>query len=118
VFGSISLARLYVFSGQPDKAITVLRDTLKWYAGDQDVSLYRGLAYAFKKDSKKAIQELKKSLEWDPDFPPAHYYLGIQYKAWNPGLAKKHLQTFLKLAPLWPGYENLIPKAEKILKKL
>jgi spermidine synthase len=118
VFGSIGLARLHVFSGQPDKALKVLRDTLTWYAGDQEVSLYMGLAYAFKKDSQRAIQEFKKSLEWDPAFPPAHYYLGGQYQTWNPGLAKKHLQAFLKFAPLRPGYENLKPKAEKILNKL
>jgi spermidine synthase len=118
VFGSIGLARLHVFSGQPDKALKVLRDTLTWYEGDQEVSLYMGLAYAFKKDSQRAIQEFKKSLEWDPSFPPAHYYLGVQYQTWNTGLAKKHLQAFLKFAPLRPGYENLQPKAEKILNKL
>jgi spermidine synthase len=118
VFGSIGLARLHVFSGQPDKAIKILRDTLNWYAGDQEVSLYLGLAYAFKNDSGRAIQEFKQSLEWDPDFPLAHYYLGVQYKTWNPGLAKKHLQTFLMLTPIRPGYENLQPKAEKLLKKL
>ena len=118
VFGSIGLARLHVFSGQPDKAIKVLRDTLKWYSGDQEVSLYLGLAYAFKKDSARAIQEFNKSLQWDPDFPPAHYYLGAQYQTRNPGLAKKHLETFLQLVPLRPGYENLQPRAEKILNKL
>ena len=118
VFGSIGLARLHVFSGQPDKAIKVLHDTLKWYAGDQDVSLYLGLAYAFKKDAARAIQELNKSLEWDPDFPPTHYYLGVQYQTRNPGLAKKHLETFLQLEPSRPGYENLRPRAEKILNKL
>lgn len=118
VFGSIGLARLYVYSDHPDKAIRVLSETLKWYEGDQEVSLYLGLAYAFKKDSERSIQEFKKSLEWDAVFPPAHYYLGIQYQTRNPELAKKHLQTFLRLAPLRPGYENLQPKAEKILKKL
>ena len=118
VFGSIGLARLHVFSGQPDKAIEVLRYTLEWYDGDQEVSLYLGLAYAFKKDTQKAIEEFKKSLKWDPNFPPAHYYMGIQYQSWNPGLAKKHLQKFLQLVPLRPGYENLRPGAEKILNKL
>jgi spermidine synthase len=118
VFGSISLARLYVFSGQPDKAIKVLNDTLNWYAGDQEINLYLGLAYAFKNDNEKAIQKFKTSLEWDPDYPPAHYYLGVQYKTRNPGLAKKYLQTFLNLVPLRSGYENLKSKAEKILKKL
>ncbi len=116
VFGSIGLARLHVFSGQPDKAIGVLNDVLKWYAGDKEVSLYRGLAYSFKRDSEKAIDEFEQSLKWDPAFPPAHYYLGVQYQVRNPGLAKKHLQTFLKLAP--QGYESLKPGAEKILKKL
>jgi spermidine synthase len=118
VFGSIGLSRLYVFSGQPDKAIQVLRDTLKWYAGDQDVSLYLGLAYSFKKNREKAIEAFEKSLIWDMAFPPAHYYLGVQYQTQNPALAKKHLQTFLQLAPLKPGYENLLANAEKILKKL
>ncbi|MBC8286117.1 MAG: fused MFS/spermidine synthase [Nitrospinae bacterium] len=118
VFGSIGLARLHVFSGQPDKAIEVLHDTLKWYGGDHEVSLYLGLAYAFKQDSQKAIEELKKSLQWDPTFPPAHYYLGVQYQSWNPRLAKKHLQIFLKQVSLRPGYENLQPGAEKLLNKL
>jgi len=118
VFGSIGLARLYVFSGQPDKAIEVLRDTLKWYAGDQEVSLYLGLAYAFKKEAEKAIAQFKKSLIWGPDFPLAHYYLGVQYQGRNPELAKSHLQNFLQLALLRAGYENLRPKAEKILNKL
>ena len=118
VFGSIGLARLYVFSGKPDKAIEVLQESLNWYGGDQEISLYLGLAYAFKKETQKAIAELKKSLQWDPTFPPAHYYLGVQYQSWNPGLAKKHLQTFLKLVSSRPGYENLKPGAEKILNKL
>lgn len=118
VFGSIGLARLHVFSGQPDKAIEVLRDTLKWYGGDQEVSLYLGLAYAFKKDAKKAIEAFEDSLQWDPTYPPAHYYMGVQYQSWNQDLAKKHLQIFLQLVPLRPGYENLRPGAEKILNKL
>jgi tetratricopeptide (TPR) repeat protein len=118
VFGSIGLARSHLFSGQPDKAIAVLRDTLKWYGGDQEVSLYLGLAYAFKKDTQKAIEELKKSLQWDPTFPPAHYYLGVQYQSWNLSLAKKHLRKFIQFVPLRPGYENLRPNAEKILNKL
>ncbi len=33
VFGSTGLARLHIFSGQPDKAVEVLRDTLTWYGG-------------------------------------------------------------------------------------
>ncbi len=118
VFGSIALARLHVFSGQPDQALKVLRNTLEWYEGDQEISLYLGLAYAFKKESEKAIQEFKKSLEWYSDFPPAHYYLGVQYQISNSGLARKHLQKFLKLARTQRGYENLQPVAEKILKKL
>ena len=109
---------MYVFSGQPEKAVEVLQDTLKWYSGDQEVSLYLGLAYAFQKDGQKAIEELKKSLQWDPTFPPAHYYLGVQYKSWNPELAKKHIKKFLQLASLQPGYENLQPGAKKILNKL
>jgi spermidine synthase len=118
VFGSIGLSRLYVFSGQPDKAIQVLHDTLKWYGGDQEISLYRGLAYLFKKNPEKAIEAFEQSLKWDRAFPPAHYYLGVQYQTLNPALAKKHLQLFLQLAPLKPGYENLQVNAAKILKKL
>ena len=118
LFGSIGLAKLYVFSGQPEKAVEVLQDTLKWYSGDQEVSLYLGLAYAFQKDGQKAIEELKKSLQWDPTFPPAHYYLGVQYKSWNSELAKKHIKKFLQLASSQPGYENLQPGAKKILNKL
>ena len=72
VFGTISLARLYVFSGQSEKAIDVLQNTLKWYRGDHEMSLFMGLAYAFNKDAKRAVEELENSLKSDPDYPLAY----------------------------------------------
>ena len=118
IFGSLSLARLYVFSGQPDKAIKIINDTLEWYDGDHELSLFMGLAYAFKKDPRRAIEEFETSLEWNPNYSLAHFYLGIQLQNNNPSLARKHLQSFLNLANNRSEHGKLIQKAEKLLKKL
>ncbi|MDC1152967.1 fused MFS/spermidine synthase [Nitrospinaceae bacterium] len=118
VFGSLSLARLYIFSGQPDKAIKIINDTLEWYDGDHELSLFMGLAYAFKKDPRRAIEEFETSLKWNPNYSLAHFYLGAQLQNNNPTLARKHLQLFLNLAKNRSEHRQLIQKAEKLLKKL
>ena len=118
VFGAISLARLYVFSGQSEKAIDVLQNTLKWYRGDHEMSLFMGLAYAFNKDAKRAVEEFEKSLKWDPDYPLAHFYLGVQVQNSDPSLARRHLEAFLRLTQDKNLQSQLIEKAEKLLKKL
>ena len=118
VFGSLSLARLYIFSGQPDKAIKIINDTLEWYDGDHELSLFMGLAYAFKKDPRRAIEEFETSLKWNPNYSLAHFYLGIQLQNNTPSLARKHLQSFLNLAKNRSEHRKLIQKAEKLLKKL
>jgi len=118
VFGSLSLARLYIFSGQPDKAIKIINDTLEWYDGDHELSLFMGLAYAFKKDALRAIEEFETSLKWNPNYSLAHFYLGVQLQNIAPSSARKHLQSFLNLAKNRSEHQKLIQKAEKLLKKL
>jgi len=118
VFGALGLARLYVFSGQSDKAINVLQNVLKWYRGDHEISLFMGLAYAFKNDAKRAVKEFEKSLKWDPDYPPAHFYLGAQVQNSDPSLARRHLEAFLRLTSDKNSQSQLIEKAEKLLKRL
>ena len=118
VFGSQRLARLYVFSGQPDKAIKIINDTLEWYGGDHELSLFMGLAYAFKKDPRRAIEEFEASLKWNPNYSLAHFYLGVQLQKSAPSLAKKHIHSFLNLAKNKSEHGKLIQKAEKLLKKL
>ena len=118
VFGSLSLARLYIFSGQPDKAIKIINDTLEWYDGDHEFSLFMGLAYAFKKDPRRAIEEFETSLKWNPNYSLAHFYLGVQLQNNAPSSARKHLQSFLNLAKNRSEHGKLIQKAEKLLKKL
>ena len=118
VFGSLSLARLYIFSGQPDKAIKIINDTLEWYDGDHELSLFKGLAYAFKKDPRRAIEEFEASLKWNPKYSLAHFYLGVQLQNNAPSVARKHLQSFLNLAKNRSEDQKLIEKAEKLLKKL
>lgn len=117
VFGSLGLARLYIFSGQPDKAIDILQSTLQWYDGDHELSLYMGLAYAFKKDAPRAIEEFENSLKLNPNSLLAHYYLGVQVQNSDPSSSRRHLKIFLKLAGNQPEQGGLIQKAEKLLKK-
>ncbi len=118
VFGAISLARLYIFSGQSEKAIDLLQNTLQWYQGDHEISLFMGLAYAFKKDARRAIEEFEQSLKWNPEYPLAHFYLGVQVQNSDPSLAKRHLEAFLSLTRNKNLQSQLIEKAEKLLKKL
>ena len=118
IFGSLNLARLYVFSGQPDKAISIIKSVLEWYRGDHELSLFLGLAYAFKKDANRAIKEFKASLRWKPDYSLAHFYLGVQLQNNDRSSAKRHLQSFLDLTKNGSEHSNLISKAEQLLKKL
>ena len=118
IFGSLNLARLYVFSGQPDKAISLIKSVLEWYRGDHELSLFLGLAYAFKKDAKRAIKEFETSLRWKPNYSLAHFYLGVQLQYNDRSSAKRHLQSFLHLTKNESEHRNLISKAEQLLKKL
>ena len=96
----------------------IINDTLEWYDGDHELSLFMGLAYAFKKDPRRAIEEFETSLKWNPNYSLAHFYLGAQLQNNTPSLARKHLQSFLNLAKHRSEHRKLIQKAEKILKKL
>ncbi|MEK9629263.1 MAG: fused MFS/spermidine synthase [Nitrospinota bacterium] len=118
VFGSIRLARLYIFSGQPDKAIQLLKGTLEWYEGDHELSLFMGLAHAFKKEASRAIEEFEDSLKRNPNYSLAHYYLGVQLANSDPSSARGHLSSFLKLEEGRTEHGRLIQKAEKLLKRL
>ena len=118
IFGNINLARLYVFSGQPDKAISLIKSVLEWYKGDHELSLFLGLAYAFKKDAREATKEFKTSLRWKPNYSLAHFYLGVQLQNSDRTSAKRHLQSFLHLTKNRSEHRNLISKAEQLLKKL
>jgi spermidine synthase len=117
VFGSLGLARLYIFSGQPDKALNILEDTLTWYDGDHEISLFMGLAYAFKKDTQQAIEAFENSLKLNPGSSLAHFYLGVQIQNIDPSSSRRHLRAFLKLTKDQPRQGNMIQKAEKLLKK-
>ena len=118
IFGSLNLARLYVFSGQSDKAITLIKDTLEWYKGDHELSLFLGLAYAFKKDAQLAVKEFETSLKWKPDYSLAHFYLGVQLQKSDRSSAVRHLKSFLRLTKNESEHGNLVLKAEQLLKKL
>lgn len=118
VFGSVALSKLYISTGRAEAAAEVLEKVLEWYAGDSEVRLYLGLAYSLQKQSQRALKEMEKALELNPDFLPAHYYLGIQYQGIDLRKSKKHLRTFLSQADAKQGNQKMILTAQKILKKL
>ncbi|MEM1180594.1 MAG: tetratricopeptide repeat protein [Acidobacteriota bacterium] len=49
---------------------------------------------------------LNKVLEVQPDYPRAHYTLGLTYTGTDPAKAKEHLQKFIELAPEDPEVET------------
>jgi len=118
VFGAVALSKLYLSTGRPEQAAKVLEKVLAWYRGDSEVRLYLGLAYSLQKKSRRAVQEMEKALKLDPDYLPAHYYLGIQYQGIDLKKSKKHLRTFIALAEVEKGNRKMIATAKKILKKL
>ena len=118
VFGAVALGKLYLSTARPKEAEEVLGGVLQWYAGDSEVRLYKGLAFAFQKNTQGALEELEMAVRLDPGFAPAHFYLGIQYQNSNAGKAKKHLQTYLRLVKPKEGNQKMADSAKKILKNL
>ena len=118
VFGSVALSKLYLSTGRPKQAAEVLEKVLKWYGGDSEVRLYLGLAHSIQKNSQRAIEEMQTALELNPDYLPAHYYLGLQYQKTSPGKSKKHLRTFLAQRGMDKGNQKMIDTAQKVLNNL
>ncbi|MFQ5450680.1 MAG: fused MFS/spermidine synthase [Nitrospinaceae bacterium] len=117
IFGAVALSKLYLNTKKYGKAARVLEDVLKWYKGDGEVMLYLGLAYAFQDDPGGALREMEQAVKIDPKYAPAHYYLGLQYRNRDARKAKRHLRTFLELAPLDGGNQKMIASAKNLLKK-
>ncbi len=115
VFGNVALAKVHLATSQPGKMIDTLQPLLKWYAGDTEVRFYLGLAYAMLKNVEQSIMQLELSVEHNPEFAPAHYYLGLQQNQRDSRSAKKHLRQFLKLAKSGQGQDKMISKARSLL---
>jgi spermidine synthase len=118
IFGNIALAQLYLTVKQPERAVEVLESVLEWHPGDSEVSLYMGLAFAFKNDLGRAIREFENALQLDPDYDLPHYFLGVQYRKSRPALARKHLNQFLDLSATKPEHKSKVAKAEQLLRQL
>lgn len=118
VFGSVALAKLYLSTQRPAKAVEVLEKVLEWYAGDSEVRVYLGLAHGFQNNSQGAIKEYETALELDSDYAPAHYYLGVQYQKIDSAKSKKHLRAYLSGSGPESANPGMIATAKKILKKL
>ena len=118
LFGNIALAQLYLASKEPEKALDVLQPIREWHAGDSEVSLYMGLAFAFQKNTELAIKEFQNAIRIDPEFNLPYYYTGVQYYSSHPNLSKKNLKKFLALSLENPESQNLVGKAKQLLGKL
>jgi spermidine synthase len=59
IFGSVSLAQLYLASKEPEKALNVLGSLDRWHDSDSEVSLYKGIAFSFQKKTELAIKEFQ-----------------------------------------------------------
>jgi tetratricopeptide (TPR) repeat protein len=115
VFGNVALAKVHIANSQPEKVIDILQPLFKWYPGDTEVRFYLGLAYAMLKKVEQSIEQLELSVAHNPDFAPAHYYLGLQHNQRNGKIAKKHLRQFLQLAKSGQGQDKMIAKAKSML---
>lgn len=118
LFGHVALAKLYLSSGKPEKAAEILTPVLDWYAGDSELRLHLGLAYAFQKNNDRALEEFREAVRLNPEYASAHYYLGVQLYNHDPSQAGKHLQKFLELSQSGDGNENMVTKAQSLLKNL
>jgi tetratricopeptide (TPR) repeat protein len=73
------------------------------------VSYNYGISLVRDSRLKEAMEQWQGALRLQPDFPEAHYALGLGYvAAGNPAPAVAHFQEALHLAPDWPdAYEAL-----------
>ncbi len=115
VFGNVALAKVHLANSQPEKAIDILQPLFKWYPGDTEVRFYLGLAYAMLKNVEQSIVQFEFSVDHNPDYAPAHYYLGLQQTKRDGKIATKHLRQFLKLAKSGQGQDKMIAKAKSLL---
>ncbi len=118
VFGAVGLSELYLSSGRPADAESLLTEVQEWYGGDSSVSLNLGLAHAFRNQPEKAVREFERALRFDPEFAPAHYYLGRQFIKGDPKRARRHLKRFLRLADPLRHNPKMTENAEKWLESL
>jgi tetratricopeptide (TPR) repeat protein len=115
VFGNVAQAKVHLANSQPEKAIDILEPLFKWYPGDTEVRFYLGLAYAMLKNVEQSIVQFELSVDHNPDYAPAHYYLGLQQTKRDGKIATKHLRQFLKLAKSGQGQDKMIAKAKSLL---
>ena len=118
LFGNIALAQLYLATKMPEKALKTLKSVSDWHAGDSEISLYMGLAFAYQKNIKLAIEELENAILLNRKFDLPYYYIGLQYLNSSPDLSKKYLKKFIDLSIKKPENQSLVLKAHKLLGKL
>ena len=102
----------------PEKALKTLKSVSDWHAGDSEISLYMGLAFAYQKKIKLAIEELENAILLNRKFDLPYYYIGLQYINSSPDLSKKYLKKFIDLSIKKPENQSLVLKAHKLLGKL
>jgi len=118
IFGSVSLAQLYLASKEPEKALNVLGSLDRWHDSDSEVSLYKGIAFSFQKKTELAIKEFQNAIKIDSKFDLPYYYIGVQYFGSSPEFSKANLEKFLLLSLNKPDSQGLVVKAKKLLRKL
>ncbi len=74
---TLAIARARLEQNRPDKAAVVFSELVKTFGDSPRLHIIFGLAYRQNEYYAKALEELHRAVTLDPEYPGAHYYLGL-----------------------------------------
>lgn len=91
-----TLALAHLELREPDRAKQIFREILERLGESAGLRILFGRAYRETEHWTDAVAEFKRAIELDPDYPRAHYYLGLTYLLWEGAVAfEQAMQEFL-----------------------
>jgi tetratricopeptide (TPR) repeat protein len=95
----INLGLAYLGKGDYDKALDELNDVRASNPRNPTVRVAIGRVLAAQQKTSQAVAEFRKALEFYPDFPMAHYQLGLSLMKSDLVAARHAFKEVVRLAP-------------------
>jgi tetratricopeptide (TPR) repeat protein len=105
----LQLAYLYEESGDKTSSLNVLKNALKIFPKNQELTFYIGLAYFELDEVTLALKYFLKNIEYNANDTKALYRIGIIYDILGKqNLAEKYFKKLLEIKPKDPSASNYI----------
>ncbi len=91
-----TLALAHLELREPERAKQIFQEILDRMGESAGLRLLFGRAYRETEHWTDAVAEFRRAIELDPDYPRAHYYLGLTYLLWEGAVAfEQAMREFL-----------------------